>query len=693
MTPRQSLATKLLVALCSVITLALGLLIFIVNRQLSQVAEEQATQLATEVAAHSAAQVNAQLDEALLPARTLAQAFLAQKISGVTDRRLGDAMLKKVLEENPKLLGVWTLWEPNAFDGRDTAFVNTPGTDATGRYIPYFNRGAGYIKLEPNVDYESETLGGPSDYYLLAKTRRKETIMNPFVYTVAGKPTLLTSVVIPILHEGKLLGVVGADLSLDQIQQDVAKIHPFETGHALLIANNATFVSHSSADQRGKPIGASPSEALMKTTLTSPGAMSARTHSEILDAEAIEVVVPFRVGNTSTPWALAVFAPLDKVLAPAHQVRQFTIVLGVLALAALAIAVVFVVRRVTKPLGTISAVATRIADGDLTGTLEHHSEDEIGLLANAFRSMQQRLAQVIEEVRTGASALSSASAQLSMMSQALSAGTSEQAATAEDVTSNLNRMSSSIAQNADSSRRAEEIARRSTTDAQECSRSVSETVEAMSQIASRISVIEEIAYQTNLLALNAAIEAARAGSHGRGFAVVASEVRKLAEGSQASAKQIVTLASSSVKIAQRSGELLQQFVPSIATTSQLVKDVAHMSHEQSSAVGQINRAMVGLNQSTQRGASAAEELSSTAEELASQAESLLRLMSFFHVNESGPRGTPFERFPGSSSGALGRVLPHLAHLPPASAQAYPPAQPPPSAPRDGAAHKPGLRTD
>jgi len=680
---RNSLATKLLVSLCGIIALALGLVVFIVNRQLSRVAEEQATQLVTQVAEHSAAQVNAQLHEALLPARTVAQAFLAQKTAGVTDRRLGDAMLKKVLEENPRLLGIWTLWEPNAFDGRDTAFVNTPGTDATGRYIPYFNRGAGYIKLEPNVDYQSETLGGLSDFYLLPKTTRKETIMNPFVYTVAGKPTLLTTVVIPLLLDGKFLGVVGVDLSLEQIQQEVGKIHPFETGHAKLISNNATYVSHPSAEQRGKPVGTSHAEALMKAALSSSGAASARVHSEILDAETIEAVVPFRVGNTTTPWALAVFAPLDKVLAPAEQLRQFTIGLGVLALLALAIAVIFVVRRFTTPLGTISAVATRIADGDLTGKLEHQSEDEIGILANAFRSMQQRLAQVIEEVRSGASALSSASAQLSMMSQSLSSGTSEQAATAEEVATNLNRMSSSIAQNADSSRRAEEIARKSAVDAQECSRSVAETVQAMDQIASRISVIEEIAYQTNLLALNAAIEAARAGTHGRGFAVVASEVRKLAEGSQASAKHIVSLASSSVKIAQRSGELLQQFVPSIGTTSQLVRDVAAMSHEQSSAVGQINKAMLGLNQATQRGASAAEELSSTAEELASQADSLLRLMGFFRVNATEAHGMPYPHV----------TLPRLSNLPPAFSQAYSPVQPLQTQPDDGATRKSLPRAD
>jgi methyl-accepting chemotaxis protein len=198
-------------------------------------------------------------------------------------------------------------------------------------------------------------------------------------------------------------------------------------------------------------------------------------------------------------------------------------------------------------------------------------------------------------------------------------------------------MSVSITQNADSSRRVEELALKGASDAGECGRAVTETVEAMKQIASRISIIDEIAYQTNLLALNATIEAARAGGHGRGFAVVAAEVRKLAEGSQASARQIIELADKSVKIAERSGTLLRALNPSIDTTARLMKDVATGSGDQSAGVAQIHRAMLSLNQSTQQNAASAEELSSMAEELAAQAEGLHQLMGFFTVAEPRPR--------------------------------------------------------
>src|SRR5207237_3705876 len=132
-----------------------------------------------------------------------------------------------------------------------------------------------------------------------------------------------------------------------------------------------------------------------------------------------------------------------------------------------------------------------------------------------------------------------------------------------------------------------------------------ETVEAMKAIDQKISIIEEIAYQTNLLALNAAIEAARAGEHGKGFAVVATEVRKLAERSQTAAQEISGLAGSSVKIAERSGQLLNELLPSIRKTSELVQDVTAASSEQAGGVGQMNRAMSMVDEVTPRNSAAA----------------------------------------------------------------------------------------
>jgi methyl-accepting chemotaxis protein len=288
-----------------------------------------------------------------------------------------------------------------------------------------------------------------------------------------------------------------------------------------------------------------------------------------------------------------------------------------------------VARGITRPIAQAVSVADRIAGGDLTVRAEGTTRDEAGRLLTAMGTMSQQLARIITEVREGAGALASASLQVSSSSQHLSQGTSEQASSVEETTASLEQMSSTIRENSEHSRQMEQMALKGVKDAASSGKAVKETVEAMNSIAEKISIIEEIAYQTNLLALNAAIEAARAGEHGRGFAVVAIEVRKLAERSQAAAKEISNLATHSVKVAERSGGLLEELVPSIRKTAELVQEVVAASAEQSSGVAQMNRAMMQVDRVTQRNASAAEELASTAEELSAQAETLRQLMSFF----------------------------------------------------------------
>ncbi|MBI4862626.1 MAG: methyl-accepting chemotaxis protein [Candidatus Riflebacteria bacterium] len=304
---------------------------------------------------------------------------------------------------------------------------------------------------------------------------------------------------------------------------------------------------------------------------------------------------------------------------------------------------------VARPIRQAAELALRLADGDLTIRIDATSRDETGELLAAFKTMVERLRQIVGEVQEAGASLNAAAAQVAATSQTLSQGTSEQAASVEQTTSSLEEMSASISQNADSSRAMEQMAIKGAADAEQSGRAVSETVEAMKSIAKKISIIEEIAYQTNLLALNAAIEAARAGEHGRGFAVVATEVRKLAERSQTAANEISELSASSVAVAERSGVLLTELVPAIRKTVDLVHDVAAASSEQASGVNQINNALAQVDQVTQRNASSSEELASTAEEMSSQAEALSHRMGFFKIGEVGRlqrRPPPAMRSPG-----------------------------------------------
>ena len=281
-----------------------------------------------------------------------------------------------------------------------------------------------------------------------------------------------------------------------------------------------------------------------------------------------------------------------------------------------------------------------LADGALTKRITRDMQGAFNQVKGDANASFQKLAEIIDEVRGAADALTGAANQVSATAQSLSQAASEQAASVEQTTASIDVMSASIAQNSDNARVTDGMATKTSTEAGEGGGAVSQTVTAMKQIASKIGIVDDIAYQTNLLALNAAIEAARAGEHGKGFAVVAAEVRKLAERSQQAAKEIGDLAGNSVSTAERAGRLLDAIVPSIQKTSELVQEIAAASAEQSESVVQIGGAMGQLSKATQQNASASEELAATSEELSGQAEQLQQSVAFFDTGSGSSANTP-----------------------------------------------------
>jgi len=192
-----------------------------------------------------------------------------------------------------------------------------------------------------------------------------------------------------------------------------------------------------------------------------------------------------------------------------------------------------------------------------------------------------------------------------------------------------------IAQNANNAHLTETSALASAENATQGGRAVAETVTAMSEIASKIMIVGEIARQTNLLALNAAIEAARAGEHGRGFSVVAAEVRKLAERSQSAAAEIGELSTRSVNISQTARSLLTRMLPEIRTTAALVQEISAASREQDTSAKQVNSAVQQLDRVVQQNAASAEQLSATSESLARQAADLRNAIGYFNLGDGG----------------------------------------------------------
>jgi methyl-accepting chemotaxis protein len=325
----------------------------------------------------------------------------------------------------------------------------------------------------------------------------------------------------------------------------------------------------------------------------------------------------------------------DLAIATKASAMRLAIIIASMTMLTLGVIGFLIARSLLSQLGGEPAYAAeivnRIATGDLNVDVATKPGDKTSMLA-AIKEMTERLTEVIGEVRGSADALASASEEVNATAQSLAKGASIQAASVEETSASMEQMSASIMQNNENASVTDGMAQKSARDAVNGGEAVSATVIAMQKIAERISVIDDIAYQTNLLALNAAIEAGRAGEHGRGFAVVASEVRKLAERSQIASQEIGQLATESVKRAELAGILLEDIVPSIRKTADLVQEIAAASSEQTSGVNQINAAINQVNQTMQQNAAASEELSSTSEEMSGQAMRLQEAIGYFKLS-------------------------------------------------------------
>jgi methyl-accepting chemotaxis protein len=284
----------------------------------------------------------------------------------------------------------------------------------------------------------------------------------------------------------------------------------------------------------------------------------------------------------------------------------------------------------------ITTAAEEISNGNLTVDIRERSPQD--KLMQALGAMVSGLTRTVSDIRGIAGEVAAASQSISTASIQVSKGASAQAAAAEEASSSMEEMVSNIKQNADNAQQTDKIANKSAKDAQESGKSVLEAVSAMKEIANKISIIEEIARQTNLLALNAAIEAARAGEHGKGFAVVAAEVRKLAERSQKAAAEINQLSSTTLRVSEKSGEMLDKLVPDIQRTAELVQEISAASKEQDTGAEQINKALQQLEKVIQQNASASEEMASTTEELTGQSDQLVSALGFFHTGDEGGSG-------------------------------------------------------
>ncbi len=491
---------------------------------------------------------------------------------------------------------------------------------------PYKNGGkvleaTGWV---PAADYDQTV----RPWFKAALASSSFVVTEPYVDLITNKLVVTISQRVKD-QEGRDKGVVGLDVILDDVKTIVGAKKISAGGTTYLIDPQGRFITHEKTEK------------VLKENIFGEGYLK-KYQQSILSENDFYTIIPetsqyvVSVHIKNTPWRVVSMGPLSDIYQPLYRFSFLLVIIGVGGLAFSSILTFLIGRSFSMPVLRAAAYTKEIASGNLQLTVDERyltRNDEIGDLLRSIKDMKEHLLRIIEGIRSSIQQVSVGSNEISSTAQELSQGATEQAASAEEISSSMEEMNSTVRQNADNALQTEAIAQRTAQDAEAGGQAVSRTVEAMKQIAEKISIIEEIARQTNLLALNAAIEAARAGESGKGFAVVAGEVRKLAERSQQAAAEISELTRKSVLTADEAGSLISRIVPDIRKTAELVQEISASSKEQNTGIEQINAAILQLDQVIQHNASASEELASMAEELSSQARQLEEEISFFKIDE------------------------------------------------------------
>ena len=651
MRKQWSLQTKVQALVAGAVVLGFAVSMVLMTQSAARMQQDTAMQHATELAQFQAQRVATKLEKALQSTRTLADGIGALRKQGAISRTQVDALLAGALAGSD-YVGVWTAWEPNAFDGRDSAYVNAPAHDATGRYLPYWRRDAeGKIGVEVLVDYDKP---GAGDYYLLAKQQRSPTVLDPYEYSVGGKTILMTSLVTPILEGDQFLGVTGVDIALSDLQTHIGAIRVYDEGYASLLSNQGLYVGDRNAALVGKPLAISDAAPSLLPAIRQ-GELWVQEDGRDPDTQAAvtRVFVPVQLQGVRTPWSLGLSIPTARMLEQVQSMRYQALALG-LGSAVLVIVLVgwLVNRMVLRPLGgepeAAAEMAAQVAQGDFSHPLQVPRNDDHSVIAK-LTQMQRSLSQVVLNVRNSAQGVALASAEISQGNLDLSQRTESQASALEQTAASMEQLNATVQQNAAHSRQASELAASAVQVVGQSGEAMTQMLQTMHsistssrQIGEIIGVIDGIAFQTNILALNAAVEAARAGEQGRGFAVVASEVRALAGRSAEAAKQIKQLIAASVaqvdtgsQQAQQVGSTIEQVVQVIHQVAVLMAEVSSASTEQSAGVAQVGEAITHMDNSTQKNAALVEQMAAAAASLNGQAEELVRLVAVFRLQAAG----------------------------------------------------------
>lgn len=337
--------------------------------------------------------VQIRFEVAMSAARTVAQSLLVTKSGFMKlSRQHVNAMLRQVLVENPDFLGTYTCWEPDAFDGKDSIFANTPGHDRTGRFIPYWNRGKdGSIDLEPLVGYETPGIG---DFYLVPEKTKKETLVEPYKYPVRGVDVFMTSMVVPICKNNKFYGIAGVDFRLEFLQRLADMVEVYNHSGRLFLLSGKGVISGATdrPDLVGQQIGNVPDLAEISTYISS------KTDEVFQVGDMLYVCYPIPIGETTSPWLIILQVPEKNVTAEANRHIAVMIIGASLLLTVCIFIIITLLRKLfLVRVLHISDVAVEFASGNLNARCDVAGYDELAGIGNSFNEMATRISASIEQ--------------------------------------------------------------------------------------------------------------------------------------------------------------------------------------------------------------------------------------------------------------------------------------------------------